>query len=366
MKKVVTDDIMVHRFLDSPPQQQLEQFPRVLEEAVRTAKPGQWIRIVMLFGKEYRWRTEITSFLGRQITKEMLDLAAPNNPVIVRTNFVGLLMNQKAIEETKKYHGDQWEKYIRKPLNEQVEQAGTCAVCYRGVEQDVAFPPDVLAEIYRLGLSWMTGYGQTLNATALYTGGAIRAYSTLDRKGQMAMRMGWAWFWPYRNDFFQDPYFVEAAVAQEGRGSDYFWVNGMVPHMGANCSKLPGTSPEVKERESKCGYTDDDVSRALYEYLKAGGRLSGDHIMADGEIDLILDIIEKAGKDAGMTLDDIRAKRHVTEHMAMYPRPDQIPRFKKLGIMTSGWDFYLWESRGQDIQRDYGERGAMRGCPIHS
>ncbi len=366
MKKVVTDDIMVHRFLDSPPQQQLEQFPRVLEEAVLKAKPGQWVRIVMLFGKEYRWRTEITSFLGRQITKEMLDMAAPNNPVIVRTNFVGVLMNQKAFDEVKKYHGDQWEKYLNKPLNEQVERAGTCAVCYREVEQDVAFPPDVLAEIYRLGLSWMTGYGQTLNATALYTGGAIRAYSTLDRKGQMAMRMGWAWFWPYRNDFFQDPYFVEAVVAQEGRGSDYFWVNGMVPHMGANCSQLPGTSPEVKERESKCGYTDDDVSRALYEYVKAGGRLSGDHIMADGEIDLILDIIERAGKDAGMTLDDIRAKRHVTEHMAMYPRPDQIPRLKNLGIMTSGWDFYLWESRGQDILRDYGERGAMMVVPRKS
>ena len=140
----------------------------------------------------------------------------------------------------------------------------------------------------------------------------------------------------------------------------------MTPRMGGNCSELPGTSPEVKERESPCVFADPLVSRAFYEYLKAGGRLSGDHIMADGEVDLILDIIEKAGKDAGMTLEEIRARRHVTEHMAMYPRPDQIPRFKNLGMMTSGWDFYIWEARGQDILRDYGERGAMQVVPRKS
>jgi predicted amidohydrolase YtcJ len=85
--------------------------------------------------------------------------------------------------------------------------------------------------------------------------------------------------------------------------------------------------------------------------------------MADGEIDLILDIIERASKDAGMTLDQIRSVRHVTEHMAMYPRTDQIPRFKNLGVMTSGWDFTLWEGRGQQILKDYGETGAMMIVP---
>ena len=366
MKKVVTDDIMVHRFLDAPPQQQLQQFPRVLDEAVRKAKPGQWVRIVMLFGKDYRWREEITSFLGRQLTKEMLDMAAPNNPVVVRTNFVGTLFNEKVVEETKKYYGDQWEKFVIKPIPPRDAERGVCSTCYRYIEQDAGFPPEVLAEIYRLGLSWMAGYGQTLNATSLYTGGAIRAYNRLDRQGEMAIRMGWGWYWPYRNDFFQDPYFVEAVAAQEGRGSSHLWVNGMTPRMGGNCSELPGTSPEVKERESPCVFADPLVSRAFYEYLKAGGRLSGDHIMADGEVDLILDIIEKAGKDAGMTLEEIRARRHVTEHMAMYPRPDQIPRFKNLGMMTSGWDFYIWEARGQDILRDYGERGAMQVVPRKS
>lgn len=370
--KVVTDDMHIERFLwDDPPDQQLQKFPRVLEEAVLKAKPGQWIRISLLFGKEYRWRQEVSALLGRQINKQMLDLAAPNNPVIVRAGFVGMLINQKAVEEVKKYYGDQWDKFINKPFQSyaggrSAEETGVCSVCYREVEQDVMYKPATLREMYRLGLSWMAGYGVTANATSLYTGGAIRAYNSLDRAGQMAIRLSWGWFWPERNDFFFDPYFVQAVAAQEGRGSDHLWFSGMTPHQGGNCSKLPGTSPEVKQREDKCGFANPIVSRAFYEYVKAGGRLTGDHQIGDGEIDLVLDIIERASKDAGMTPEQIKEKRHVTEHMAMYPRPDQLPRYKALGMMTSGWDFYVWERSGQQILRDYGERGAMQVVPRKS
>jgi predicted amidohydrolase YtcJ len=54
--------------------------------------------------------------------------------------------------------------------------------------------------------------------------------------------------------------------------------------------------------------------------------------------------------------------------MAMYPRPDQIPRFKNLGIMTSGWDLAIWEAGqwGRQILQDYGERGAMQVVPRKS
>ena len=374
VKKVVTDDIHIERFLEDPPDQQLEQFPRVLEEAVLKAQPGQWIRISMLFGKEYRWRDQIIPMLGRQINKQMLDLAAPNNPVVVRAGFVGMLVNQRAIDEVKKYYGDQWNEFLYPLLGDQCgaptnfDERGFCAVCYRYVEQDVLYSPEVLREIYRLGLSWMGGYGVTLNGTSLYTGGAIRAYNTLDRRGQMAIRFAWGYYWPFRNDFFADPYFVQAAVSRERTGSNYFWNTGMTSMMGTGCSELPGTSPEVKQREPKCRFDNlqNRAIEALYEYVKAGGRLTGDHMTGDKDVDILLDTIERASKDAGMTPEEIRSKRHVTEHMAMYPRPDQIPRFKNLGMMTSGWDFYIWEGSGQQILRDYGERGAMQVVPRKS
>jgi len=378
---VISDDIHIERFLNIPLDQVVQQFPRVLDEAVQKAKPGQWIRISFLFGPEYTYGDGIMALLGHQINKDMLELAAPNNPVMVRTGLAGMVMNHRGFEEVKKFYGDQIQQFLPEPEpdtldnlvgsragegNVEKEKNGVCGVCFRQPEQDVLYRPEDLTEIYRLNQSWRAAIGLTLNATALYTGGVIRAYNSLDRAGQMATRFGWAWSWPYRNDFFFDLYFVQATVSRLGQGSDYFWNTGMSPEMGMNCSKLPGTSPEVKKQELPCGYADSDVSRALYEYIKAGGRLAGDHISADGEIDLILDIIERASKDAGMTLDQIRAKRHVAEHMAMWPRPDQIPRIKNLGMMTSGFDINFYEGNADKVLRAYGERGVLQVQPRKS
>jgi len=373
VKKVITDDMHIERFMNAPAKDVVRDFPRVLAEAVQVAKPGQWIRISLLFGPEYQWGDEIMALFGKQIDKQMLDLMAPNNPVEIKGGFTGMLINQQGIEAVKKFYGDQWDKFLFPPFvidmfisEEAFEKSGFCGVCYRYVEQDVLFEPAALAEIYRLGLSWTTALGVTTNATSLYTGGAIRAFSTLDREKEMAMRLAWGWFWPFRNDLFFDPYFVQAQVSREGTGSDHLWVHGMTPAMGMNCSKLPGITPEVKNRELPCWYNDPVVSRALYEYVKAGGRLAGDHQVGDGEVDLVLDIIEKASKDGGMTLDQIRAKRHVTEHMSMYPRPDQIPRLKKLGMMTSGFDINFFEGAADKVLKNYGERGVLQIQPRRS
>lgn len=373
--KVITDDQHIERFFNVPAKEALEKFPRTLDEAVHKAKPGQWIRISLLYGREYRYGDGIIALFGRQINKEMLDLVAPNNPVIIRAGFTGTLMNQKALDEVKKFYGDQWSKFVFTPLDDlpgmgvtqaSMQKNGICGVCYRQVEQDVIFKPAELREIYRLGLSWNAPMGVTLSQSSFYTSGAIAAYDYLNRRGELPVRISWGWYWPYRNDFFQDPYFTKATVSREGTGSDYLWFSGMTPHMGMECTDLPATSPEVKKRERGCSYEEPVISRALYEYIKAGGRLMGDHQLADKEVDTVLNIIEKASKDAGMTPEEIASKRHVTEHMAMYPRPDQIPRFKKLGMMASGWDFFLWEGRGQIVLRDYGERGANMVVPRKS
>ena len=375
VNKVITDDMHIERFLNVPAEEVLAKFPRLLDEAVNTAKPGQWIRICLLYGKEYRFGPDIMALFGRQINKQILDLVAPNNPVIVRAGFVGTLINQKGLDEVRKFYGDQWGKFVFTPLDDlpgmgvtqqSMEKNGLCGVCYRQVEQDVIFKPAELKEIYRLGLSWNAPLGVTLSQSSFYTAGAIRAYDGLNRSGELPVRISWGWYWPYRNDFFQDPYFMQATVSREGTGSDYLWFSGMTPHMGIECTDLPATSPEVKKRERGCSFDDPVISRALHEYIKAGGRLIGDHQLADKEVDTVLDIIEKASNDAGMKPEEIASKRHVTEHMAMYPRPDQIPRFKKLGMMASGWDFFIWEGGGRRILRDYGERGANMVIPRKS
>ena len=376
VKKVITDDMHIERFLNIHPDEVIIQFPRVLDEAVQKAKPGQWIRISVLFGKEYRWGDEVMDLFGRQINKQMLDLGAPNNPVEVRGGFTGMVVNQNAIDIIREHYGDEQAKFVDPniPLPPDIDETGVCGTCYRYPEQDIIYPPEVLRELYRLGLSWMTGYGMTLNGSSLYTAGAIRAYKSLDEAGEMAQRFAWDWYWPPRKDFFLDTYFSTAVSAMVGKGSDYLWMNGAVPALnGRACTTLPGTSPEVKERERRggCAYDPDTDAgklnrQVLYSFIKAGGRLAGDHTIGDKDIDHTLDIIEKASLDAGMTLEQIRAKRHAYDHMAMSPRPDQVPRIKHLGMQTSGWDISIWEGRGQQILRDYGEEAAQWVVPRRS
>lgn len=367
VQKVVSDDMHIERFLNVPAEEAVRQFPRVLDEAVHTAKPGQWIRISLLFGREYRWGAEIQRLFGRQISKQMLDLAAPNNPVQVRGGFTDMVLNQKAIDLTKKHYGDQWNKFVWNPYGD-IERTGVGATSYRWLEQDVLYPQPVLREIYRLGMSWMAGYGVTLNASGLYTPGAVTAYRTLDQKGQLAIRFPWSWQWRPRPDFWSDPYLPEVMATMLGRGSDYLWLTGLWPSdNGADCTTLPGTSPEVKQREAECHFEPGGENQvALYNMVKAGGRLAGIHTGGDQDIDHILDTIEKASRDGGLTLDEIRAKRHAYDHLGMSPRPDQVRRIKNLGMVLGGWNMYIWEGRAQQVLRNYGEEAAQWVIPRKS
>jgi predicted amidohydrolase YtcJ len=70
----------------------------------------------------------------------------------------------------------------------------------------------------------------------------------------------------------------------------------------------------------------------------------------------LLNVIEQASKDAGMTPEQIRAHRHAYDHMAMNPRPDQIQRLKQLGMMVGGWNLAIWEGSAEQIYKNYGEK----------
>jgi predicted amidohydrolase YtcJ len=359
VQKVITDSDHIERFFNDRADVVIREFPKVLDEAVRKAKPGQWIRISLLFGKGYRYGDEIMALFGRQINKQMLDAAAPNNPVQVRGGFTGMVVNQKAIEATKKYYGDQWDKFVWNPYGS-VEKTGLGGTSYRWLEQDVLYPPAKLEEIYRLGLSWMGGYGVTLNASGLYTPGAVRAYRGIDRKGQMAIRVPWSYQWRPRPDFWPDPYFPEFMASMVGNGSKYLWLTGLWPSDNASdCFTLPGTSPEVKAEE-ECHFATDwrggENRTALYHMVKGGGRLAGIHTGGDKDIDFLLDVIEQGSKDAGFTIDQIRATRHAYDHMGGSPRPDQIQRIKNLGIVVGGYNMQLWEGGAQEKFDDYGEK----------
>ena len=356
MKKVITDDVYIERFLDDPPEQQLEKFFPTLDEAVSKAKPGQWIKINLLPGKDFTYNRVINGYFGRQITKQQLDLAAPNNPVIVRSQTVATLLNQKAIEEVKKV----WD-LSKTPFHDDLnEDTGLGGTIYRIIEPDVMLKGrmDLLTQIYKLGLSWWTGYGITTIGTLFYAPSAITAYRMLEGRSELPLRLAWGWNWG-QETFYKDPYFLADIATRVGDGSDYLWFIGGMAGSGTTCSTLLGTSPEVKARERNCTFEPgSQVHESLTRYVKAGGRVTLFHSDYDKDIDYYLDVIENASKEAGFTLDEIRAKRHSFDHGAQAPRPDQVERIKELGMMVGNRDMQIWQFAPRQL-RNYGEQAVQ-------
>jgi len=176
----------------------------------------------------------------------------------------------------------------------------------------------------------------------------------LDQQGRMPARFAWGYSGPDLH--YQTLRLVSALL---GNGTEYLWnIGAQGERSGGSCTTLDA-SPRVKQQEDCHFEPGDDGRRVKYDIVRSGGRIATMHSGGDKDIDYLLDIIETASKEAGMSLEEIRARRHAFDHGSGAPRPDQIPRMKKLGMMASEINSDLWENRtGYDASyrlHNYGE-----------
>src|SRR3990172_3165988 len=61
------NSVLVYRFLNGPPEEQLKGFEATLKGAVQEAKPGQWIFISLYRGEYDQWRRQVSGFMGREL-----------------------------------------------------------------------------------------------------------------------------------------------------------------------------------------------------------------------------------------------------------------------------------------------------------
>ena len=388
LRSVLNDSNVILRVLEDSPKKNLEAFPGVLKEAVAKAKPGQWIYILFTDGNSYQYANASNAGLGRgnldeesfdvigfsggkYITKAMLDAAAPNNPVVVRQGLLGAQPNQKAVDEARKVFP---QPDVGMALSDETGQGGYSPA--RWWFQDVImknYYPQ-LVEMMRLGMEWWGGYGMTTFSSNAYDPANIRVYTDLDRKGRMPIREMWTWNW--RSKYFNsDPYFLEVMRNFDGLGSDYLWFGGgriieggpctlAEPAPSAATSKInPEGLKRIEAARNTCAYAPGaENSKLLYDYIKAGNRFVNHHLVGDRDIDNILNIIQQASRDAGMTDEDIRAKRHALDHAVLFPRTDQVDLYKRLGIVVSG-NLYEIHSSSPTVFAVYGEKGTDMVVP---
>lgn len=311
-------------------------------------KPGEWLRFRL------KPRSVADEFFNT-LSRRELDKSVPRNPALAHTTDTRALANTLAIDALlKKYDA----KTVNLPTDVNGEIIGKLGggISLIFYEEIIPKPkPEELAPIFLKELEEWAAGGVTTWSSSLGSE-AVSAFHYMDRRGMLPIRLA------YTNEaLFRDNLYAESAVNRFGNlighGTDYFWLIGI--SSGSTDASYPGVcttlkaKAEVKARED-CRLTLDNVrGRAAYAAVKAGLRIAGTHSAGDKATDVLLDIIEKASASAGMTLAQIRAKRHVIDHCTFNPTPQQIQRAKKLGIIWSCAPKYLM--RAHRVMRDYGE-----------
>jgi predicted amidohydrolase YtcJ len=345
--KVVKDDSqIVARYLTGNPREQAERLPAAIKDAVSKAKPGQWVRIYGTRGYFKEWAGDLGNLFPKVVDKAALDALAPDNPVIVRAG-TGAIVNTKALQAVlpKLYYFNDED---RKQLMEK-GVGGTDLQRYVDADSLMEGKTDLLAAIYKAELEYWASIGMTAFGSAAYSPAALKAFRYLDDHGEFPIRTGWAYLGP---EF--TPSVLETLAPLVGTGTDHVWLVGAWPtDNGGSCTTITA-SPAVKSREG-CNFEPGSRGyKEMYNIIHSGLRVATMHSGGDKDIDYYMDIIEKASADAGFTLDEIRAKRHAFDHMALAPRPEQYDRIKKLGMLASGTSTFHY-THSDRVAKDYGE-----------
>lgn len=354
------DDVIISRWMPSVPgEQQLAMFEPMMREAVAKARPGQWIRTIFNYGPNYQWAEELRPIYHKSIRREWLDQLAPNNPVAVSDGFVSSVYNTKAIEEYRTVHRDiDFDETGRRggqpdpERQRRIEREGV-------VESHPVVEPDamlkgklpVLAELLKAEMEVWASWGATTFGSAAYAYNNLQALDLLDKKGEMPGRYAWTYSGPS-----WDLETLRVLAATLGHGTDRLWFIGAFSDRGGDCTSAPEKA-EWKELHERPGVTKDPgelpgcvwtrgtrARETLERIVESGMRIATTHTGGDKDVDNFMDAIEEGSRKAGFTLEEIRAKRHAFDHGTGAPRPDQIPRVKKLGLIASEGNVVLWET----------------------
>ena len=351
-----TNDVVVVRWLKGTAQEQLAQWKTVLQEAAAVAKPGQWVWLSFDYGSDFQNADELVKAFPKAVTREVLDELVPNNPARVRDAWP--IGNQIQV------NSQGWEEALKVYPN--VEEVGESSVLGRFMEPNVILKDrlDILAELLKAEFELWAAQGITTFGSSPYSSNNFRALNLLDQKGELPGRFAWG----YTGTAWDDET-LRYVAGLLGNGTDHVWNVGAWDSSGGQCTTI-NASPEVKKTE-QCNFEPGSTGRENAEAIvRSGGRIATMHSGGDKDIDYLLDAIVKASKEAGMTIEEIRAKRHAFDHASGAPRPDQIPIIKNLGMLVSMINTNLWEKRAAyDMYykvRNYGVEYASWSIPRKS
>ena len=223
---------------------------------------------------------------------------------------------------------------------------------------------DLKASIAMIGqeIREWTAYGTTTFSSSIESPKQLTAVLALDAEKKLATRVAYGLGNTFYLTMKGHPYL---GYDFGGYGTDKLWFNawsntsndGAYP-LFASTIEAP---PQIKERELL-----RSRMPATKEFAAMGLRFGNTHIAGDRTLDVTMDMIEAGSKEAGLSADEIRSKRHGSDHCNLNPRPDQIPRLARLGIIMSCTPMYIARSNAAEIAEEYGEEYLEWLVPMRS
>jgi predicted amidohydrolase YtcJ len=155
-----------------------------------------------------------------------------------------------------------------------------------------------------------------------------------------------------------------------GMGDDYFWMGGVASErwdtsFPMSCLGPDAPAPPQIKIKELCLKPGDIFWDTLQNALMAGWRLSGIHGIGSDGVRRFLRMIDGAVQKAGLTVDDIRARRITIEHADVLGKvPDVVAGLKKYGIIVSVNPWRL--ARYPDFAKDYSPEIEHMMVPVKS
>ncbi len=327
-----------------------------VRQEVAKKKPGEWISLQLpneAVGKDGKILNGIVASRRGLIHRTELDQIAPNNPVYLRVRTTSIL-NSKSMEIVKTIWSGPLEPGLMR------EDGFSSNTLNRIIGSDFLVKSlDQLAGLYKEeNLRWAS-YGITTWSSSMRSVKALAAYQLLDKRGDIGLRFAYT---PSLGTPIQG---VPEMQGVSGYGTDYVWfigasTRGTDQSYPGLLTTITDAPKEIKDRE----VFNEGLPEFLENAVAAGLRIAGTHTAGDKALDIMLEAIEKGSARAGLTDEQIRAKRHSIDHCALNPRPDQIPKLKQLNIYMSCAPKYVEDS--PEILRDYGEKYLAWVAPMKS
>ncbi|MBI4481699.1 MAG: amidohydrolase family protein [Acidobacteria bacterium] len=336
----------------------------LLKEHVQNSRRGQWASISLPTGGSAGTGIGVRFLQERQITIKELDQLAPDNPVLLSAHPAGMI-NSAAKRALAELYGSE-------PDEEVVDDSGfgDDTEFNRTIIVDSFFRDkvDQLAEILKDGMEKQAALGTTAFASHIMGLRFLDAIMKLYRGDQMPIRFGYTHYFGFQNNPDPASFYLRLGDLA-GLGNDYFWQSAVGlssvdsgPPMMCTTMEAPA---EVKKREWCRNAPGTAFSKAIYTAIANRERVAIGHSYGDKAVDYFMDQLEQAMREEpGFTLDYIRSRRFTTDHMGFYPRKDQIPRLKNLGIILSARADYV--NRSFPWLEVYGMQYANRVVPVKS